>query len=294
MISVILPISEREYFKNLKNLLKYPEICEVIVVDSSHSESHEIREFSNDDRLKFIREEQFDHGASRNRGAKLARGEILLFMTQDAVPFEDNFAREIISSFSGKIRAVYGKQIADESNVFEFFERKNLYPDYQIIKRYKTNMTFQDFFVSDACFAVEKEIFWNLGGFPENIISSEELILSIKILKSGYYILYNPNVKVLHTHNENLVRNFKRWFDVGVAFSHYPEVRRGFFGFAGKLCVKELVYFLKKDPSSLFYLLARIFVRSAGIALGMNWRMFGKYSYYLSLNKNFFIRLRTY
>ena len=289
MISAIVPFSDRRYYKNLRQLLKYPEIREIIVLDSSGSSDIPNMKES-DCRFKFIIEENFDHGGTRNKGARVASGKILLFMTQDSIPYGENFAKEIINSFSGKIGAVYGRHIADKKNPFEFIERKILYPDYTIVKRYKPKMKFQDFFVSDVCFAVDRDIFQSVGGFPENIISSEELILSMKILMSGFEIMYNPNICVLHTHNDGFLRSFKRWFDVGVFFSFYPDAREGFFGFAVKLFLKEFSYFLMKNPQLCAQLFLRAFVRAVGISAGMNWRIFGKYSYYLSLNRKFFTR----
>ena len=75
---------------------KFVKSIEIIVVDSG----------SKDDTLKIaekyqahiykIKHEEFSHSFARNMGAKKASGEIIIFMTQDALPIGDNWISKIV------------------------------------------------------------------------------------------------------------------------------------------------------------------------------------------------------
>lgn len=65
--------------------------------------------------VKFIQinDGEFDHGGTRNRAAKEASGDILIFMTQDALPENKLFIEELIKPLGkNNIVASYGRQIA--------------------------------------------------------------------------------------------------------------------------------------------------------------------------------------
>lgn len=298
MISVIIPVSDPKYFENHKTLLKYKEINEVIILDSSLSLGN-IEDRVNGKRVLVLQEDSFDHGSTRNKGASLAKGDILLFMTQDARPYGDNFTAEIISSIDDQVKAVYGKHVVgDDQNIFEKFEREFVYNDNIVTKSWKSKLKFEDIFVSNVCFAVEKKIFELLGGFPENVICSEELIISFKLLRSGYKVMYNPNLKVWHFHNESSLENFRRWFDVGVAFSKTPYVFSGFRRYALNIVISELLFLIKnpdlvKNPNLMAEFFKRIILRFLAFEIGKRYKILNNFGIdirNLSKNKSFWNR----
>ncbi len=290
-ISAIVPFNDTRFINNIKVLTDFELISEVVILNNSgHNISRKIHG------KKVIVEEvhDFDHGGTRNLGARISKGDILLFMTQDARPHGKDFDRNIISSFFGKVKAVYGKHIPDCENPFEIFERNFVYGDNILLKpgcstknNRKCRIKFPDFFASDVCFAVDRQTFKEVGGFPENVISSEELILSYKIINSGYKIMYNPLVKVVHSHHtEDMIKNFKRWFDVGVFFFYYPYLSEGFYRFAFELFLREFLFFLVNNPHLIGKLMLRGVVRFIAMRLGLMHRYI-PFREHLSLNKNF-------
>jgi len=84
---------------------------EVLVVDSeSGPETIDVlRAFPV--RLDRIRREEFQHGRTRDRGARLARGQTLVFLNQDAQPGTDRWLDLLLEPFerSGGVLAVQGK-----------------------------------------------------------------------------------------------------------------------------------------------------------------------------------------
>ena len=48
-----------------------------------------------------LTKQEFDHGATRRRGAELSDAEILIFMTQDALPADRNLVGNLVQAVAG-------------------------------------------------------------------------------------------------------------------------------------------------------------------------------------------------
>src|SRR5258708_37428118 len=85
---------------------------EVIAVDSGSTDGtlDILRRFPL--RLVQIPSETFHHARTRNFAAGLARGEILIFLSQDAIPASEVWLSTMISNFADPdVGAVYGRQL---------------------------------------------------------------------------------------------------------------------------------------------------------------------------------------
>jgi rhamnosyltransferase len=75
---------------------------EIVVVDSGSTDgSVELCEQAGA-RVERIAPEAFSHGGTRNRLMQLARGERVVFLTQDAVPADDRWLAGLMSGFAGE------------------------------------------------------------------------------------------------------------------------------------------------------------------------------------------------
>ena len=102
-VSVIIPVYKPNsmYVRLLKGLKyqTYP-IKEIIVINTEQRYYHEENYPSLEQlRVIHIKKEEFDHGGTRNAGAKMATGDILLFMTQDAVLADAHVIERLVESF---------------------------------------------------------------------------------------------------------------------------------------------------------------------------------------------------
>ena len=231
-ISIIIPTRNAEnYIEKLVIKLKNQTIKpkEIIIIDTaSKDNTREICEQF--DIVKFIpiNDGEFDHGGTRNRAAREANGDILVFMTQDAIPEDEHFLEELVKPLGkNDICATYGKQVARaEAGPLEVFARKFNYPDEDIIKSSNDidRLGVKAFFLSNVCSAFLAEEFWNVEGFPEQTIMNEDMIIASKLLFNNKKVCYASKAKVIHSHSYTYIQQFKRNFDVGVVFvdsSHY-------------------------------------------------------------------------
>ena len=226
-ISVIIPTRNAEaYMDNLLISLtnQSKKIHEIIVIDTaSKDKTKEICEKY--DAVKFIqiRDGEFDHGGTRNRAAKQATGDILVFMTQDAYPEDDNFIYELTKNLGeNNIVASYGRQKArEDAQVLEKFARSFNYGEQNIIKSKEDidKLGVKTFFLTNVCSAFLANEFWKVEGFPEKTIMNEDMIIASKLIFAGKKVLYSAKAVVIHSHKYTYMQQFKRNFDVGVVFT---------------------------------------------------------------------------
>lgn len=245
--------------------------------------------------VKVIEYKHFDHGATRNTAAKIARGEFLVFLTQDAKLKADTVIKLIEPMLNDKsIAMVYARQIPyDHHSLFTKIERDQLYPPVPLLRSWKDieRIGFKAVWCSSVCLAVRKKAFFEVGGFEESVIGTEDATLAYKLLQAGYYIFYNPEAQVIHSHDESLINNFRRSFDVGVFFSNHPKIYS--LGrpekFAVGILLKEISAILRaKRPSLIPNLVLIWLVRTIGFRLGFKYKVLPvSFRKILSLNRNF-------
>lgn len=172
-----------------------------------------------------IKKSEFDHGGTRNMGAKMSRADIIFFMTQDAIPANENLVEEIVKPFSDeKVATVYGRQMADRKQDFlEAFTRTFNYPRESQLKSKDDleRLGIKTFFCSNVCAAYKREVYEQLGGFPLKTIFNEDMIFASKLILAGYSIFYNADAKVWHWHHYTGMQQLRRNFDLAVSQIQY-------------------------------------------------------------------------
>lgn len=178
-----------------------------------------------------IQKQEFDHGKTRNFGASFSQADILLFMTQDAVPADEKLIEELVTFFKDPTVAVsYARQLpGKESDVLEQYTREFNYPKQSCIKTKKDikKLGIKTYFCSNVCAAYRADIFRKLGGFPDKTIFNEDMIFAAKAIQANYKIAYAANACVIHAHHYNGREQFHRNFDLGVSQSQHFAVFSG-------------------------------------------------------------------
>lgn len=175
-----------------------------------------------------IQKADFDHGGTRNYGASLSQSELVLFMTQDAVPSDKDLIKYIIEPFENQnVAAAYGRQLASaKAGIIENYTRIFNYPEESFIKTKEDIPTLgiKTYFCSNVCAAYRKNVYDELGGFVTKTIFNEDMIMAAHIINAGYAIYYAANAKVVHSHEYSYIQQFKRNFDLAVSQQQYKEI----------------------------------------------------------------------
>ena len=225
-LSVIIPTLNAE--KTISQLINkiYKQTLqpvEIIILDSSANNCTALMASSLGCKVISIGQCFFDHGGTRDLGARQAIGSILVFMTQDAIPFDNTLLENLVDPLSdSKIAASFARQLAvPGTNPLEIFSRLFNYPPEtkQKAKEDIAILGIKAFFFSNVCSAIKKNEYMEAGGFPRQIIMNEDMIMAAKLLLAGYKIAYTANAMIWHSHNYSIPSYFKRYFDIGAALS---------------------------------------------------------------------------
>lgn len=193
---------------------------DILVVDSSSDDQTVKVAQELGCRTTVIERTMFDHGSARNMGAGFCNGQILVFMTQDAMPVNDKFVENLVRPLKKpNIAASFGRQIAKpDATPPEKFARLYNYPETGAIKGKADlpKLGLKTFFFSNVCSAVKRQEFESVGGFPERIIMNEDMLLAAKLIFQGFQVAYEPEALVWHSHDYSAFQQFKRYFDIGV------------------------------------------------------------------------------
>ena len=227
-----------------------------------------------------LKKEEFDHGGTRRRGAELSQADILLYMTQDALPADDKLIHELIRPLQedGRIGAAYARQLPREDcRLLERYTRGFNYPADSQVKWEKDTEKYgiKTYFCSNVCAAYSKKAYLDAGGFVGRAIFNEDMILAGTLAKKGYGIAYCAEARVLHSHNYSCRQQFHRNFDLGVSQAEHPEIFSSVpsEGEGLRLVKKSAVYLVKSGHAGLLpQLVLQSGSKYAGYFLGKRYR----------------------
>lgn len=231
-ISVIIPtINAYQLLETLVAALRDQSVppYQILVVDSGSAvQTAAIAQCLNVELLN-IKPGSFDHGATRNFGAKHAAGDILVFMTQDALPQNREMIEKLIKPLRYRDVVVsYARQIPDEkASPAEHFLRLANYPPGSKSKSMRDidNMGIKTFQNSNVCAAYRRIEFDSLGRFPTPVVCNEDMLFAAKAIFAGYKVAYSADALVLHTHHLGPVQLFRRYFDIATSLDHEPRIK---------------------------------------------------------------------
>ena len=282
-VDVIIPAYHpgKEFATLIKRLEKQSvPIHRIIVMNTEESMwNKEWEKLSDVMEIHHLAKSEFDHGGTRAQAAELSDADVMIFMTQDAMPADRELLAELLKALEQdeNIAAAYARQLPNaECSFVARYTRAFSYPDRSVVKTKKDMDQYgiKTFFCSNVCAAYKKDIYQKQGGFVRRTIFNEDMIYAGGLIQAGYGIAYAAEAKVIHSHNYNCMQQFHRNFDLGVSQAEHPEI------FEGVPSEGEGMRLVKKTLSHL--------VRSGKIWLipGFVMQCAGKYAGYLA-GKNF-------
>lgn len=218
-----------------------------------------------------LAKEEFDHGGTRDRGVRMSTADLVVCMTQDAMPADETLIEELVEPFDDpKVWAAYARQLPNEEcREVEKYTRSFNYPEQSMVKTKEDldRLGIKTFFCSNVCAAWRREKYLELGGFVKHTIFNEDMILAGTMIKQGGKIAYCAKAKVIHSHNYSAFQQFHRNFDLAVSQTMYPEVFGGIRSESEgiKLVKKSLSYCIKIGKP---WLMIQVVTQSAGKLLG--------------------------
>ncbi len=211
-ISIIIPTKNGDATINdcLQTIFKQTLInkCEIIIIDSGSTDNtlDIIKQYSV--RLYQIQPQEFNHGATRNYGVSLAKGEFVVMTVQDAIPNDSYWLEKMLRHFEDpKVAGVCGGQMVphlQNNNPHEWFRPQNN-PEIK-----KTQFTTQEYKNADKSSIIgldDVNAMYRtslLKQYPfQKVDYGEDMIWQHEILKNGYAIVFDMNARVRHYHYQS-------------------------------------------------------------------------------------------
>jgi rhamnosyltransferase len=247
---------------------------DILVIDSSSSDATLDIAKQHAVHTVIIPKGEFDHGGTRTLAGKIrSMGDILLYLTQDALPFDDRAIEILIQPLLAeqKCGAAFGRQIPfQDATPFAQHLRLFNYPPQSYIRTYadRTAIGIRAAFCSNSFAAYRRDALEEVGWFMENLLLAEDMHVCARMLMKGYRVGYIADAMVYHSHNYTVAQELKRYFDLGVFF----EKERWLLDEFGKP-EGEGVKFVQSEFSylwshGLFHLLPISLIRAAAKLIG--------------------------
>jgi rhamnosyltransferase len=197
------------------------EEVEIVVVDSGSQDGSVEAARAHGARVHEIPASEFGHGRTRNLGAELARGEILVFTSQDAVAASETWLATLARSLARGVgvAGAYGRQLphADATPPEQYFLDFLYGPDARVQRLDAgAEPDFEQTLFSNVNSAIPRAV-WQEFPFADDLIMSEDQEWSRRVLRAGYELVYEPEAAVHHSHRYSVADAFRRFFDSGVS-----------------------------------------------------------------------------
>jgi rhamnosyltransferase len=224
VISIVIPVKDggADLARCLRAIApqEVGDEVEVVVIDSGSSDDSVAIARTSGARVHEIPPSEFGHGRTRNLGAELARGEILVFTSQDAVAADERWLARLVDPLArDDVAGVYGRQLphADASPPERYF-LDFVYGPEPRVQRLEGDgePSFEQTLFSNVNAAIPRAV-WQEFPFADDLIMSEDQEWSRRVLRAGYELVYEPAAAVHHSHRYSIGDAFRRFFDSGVS-----------------------------------------------------------------------------
>jgi rhamnosyltransferase len=197
---------------------------DILVIDSSSSDKTLDIAKQHAIQTVIIPKEEFDHGGTRTLAGKTrSAGDILVYLTQDALLCDDRAIETLIQPLLAEqiCGAAFGRQIPyQDATPFSRHLRLFNYPPQSYARTYadRAALGIRAAFCSNSFAAYRRDALDEVGWFAENILLAEDMHVCARMLMKGYTLRYVAEAVVYHSHNYTVAQEFKRYFDLGVFF----------------------------------------------------------------------------
>jgi glycosyltransferase involved in cell wall biosynthesis len=223
MLSIIIPtLNEEEYLPILLNQIKKQNFFdyEIIVADGgSNDKTVEIAK-----QFGCIITKGGNPAQGRNGGAKIAKGDVFLFMDADNIYLPDNFLEKLLNEFKKRNLGVASFPIYPKGNWFDKFAY-GLYNWWV-----KTTQKFLAHATNSVL--VKREVFEKVGGFDQDIKIGEDHDFakrSAKISKFGFIETEPVLTSTRRFERDGRLKTYLKYFLAGLHIFFFGPVKSDIF-----------------------------------------------------------------
>ncbi|RVD20672.1 glycosyltransferase family 2 protein [Mesorhizobium sp. M4B.F.Ca.ET.017.02.2.1] len=230
LVSIIIPVKNGlPYVVDVYKMIAEQDVdfeYEVIVIDSGSTDGSLKAVPLDDERFRLVEipSVSFGHGRTRNLGVELARGELCVFLTHDAVPANSRWLAELVRPLREdcRIAAAFGRHIAHRNaspfaawELEAHFAGLRQWPVVWIsdAREYAKNQGLRQVFhfYSDNSSCLRKSV-WEKYPYPD-VSFAEDQLWAKMIVEAGYRKAFSWDSIVHHSHEYSFWDRLSRSYD---------------------------------------------------------------------------------
>jgi len=224
-VSVVIPTNSDEstldYLLSIIKSQKGIKDLEIILVNSGLDNLNSLLKLSNV-KLINIRPEEFNHGTTRNLGASKAKGDFIIFLTDDAIPSNDKLFYDMCKELSEIPNCGCVSPRHFPKSDADLMSKYTIANHFKFLKHFSTQVTPNSFDkltieqkrsaaqIDDVCACYRKSVFSKYQ--YSDLGFGEDLEMGIKLVKDGYTISNFGRSTVIHSHTRSADYWLKRAF----------------------------------------------------------------------------------
>lgn len=152
--------------------------------------------------------QEFNFTTALGQGVRHAKGDIIIRLSGDAVPADDNWLKAIIVEFKNpQVIVVHGQYILGPKATL-YDKIQNWY--FWYLMRGKRKILKKSADILGASYGFRRSL-WEKFGPPKNLRQCEDVYLMWVAHKNGYLSVYTPDSRVFHTHGRGVFNDIKEF-----------------------------------------------------------------------------------
>ncbi len=196
---------------------------EIIVVDDgSLDATADVAARYCDEGVQLVRQPNQGAASARNMGVAHAGGDLLLFTDSDCVPQPDWIERMVAAFADPETVGAKGTYLTGQRRLVARFVQIE-YEDRYDRMRNQERIDFIDTYSA----GYRRDIFQQNGGFNVAVRFVEDQEFSFRLAEKGYKLVFVPEARVSHLHDQDVFEYVERKFNIGVwkarVMQRHPE-----------------------------------------------------------------------
>jgi len=229
-VSVVVPVynSAKTLSKTIEALMSQnflEDNFEILIADdgSTDSTAEIVKRYP----VKYLHQDNKGPAAARNLGWKFSSGNIVCFTDSDCIP-EKDWISKIIKAYTSE-------QIVGVGGSYDIVNSESLLASCiheEIVQRH-LKMPKEVNYLGAFNVSYRRSILEEVGGFNESYsdASGEDNDIAYRVVKKGYTLIFDKNIKVGHYHPTSLLRYLKQQFKHGFwrmkLYKDHPDMSKG-------------------------------------------------------------------
>ena len=214
LVSIIIPTKNNRKILNrcIQSIQKYTSYknFEIIIIDNNSTDPRTKSYYQSLSCMVLDYKDSFNFSKMNNYAVKHAKGDFLLFLNDDTKVLEPDWLQEMVGVCSqndvGAVGAklVYSDNTIQHAGIVILETGAGFHPFQQLLQDSNRYFNFINVMrdcsaVTGACLMTKKEIFTKVNGFDDAFdLYYGDADLCLKIIDSGYHVVYTPFAKLLH------------------------------------------------------------------------------------------------